>query len=315
MRNALPAPFARIPAAHAAFAAEAAIVLSHPATAMYLTVNKALQKSAFIDFGTVPLFRKLVHSGSTTAREERLWLLRLLLAGLRTSDDARVYRRQYIFELTMDLAGATVADPKAAHLALSLLCRATSVPRAARELAESSGLMPWLAEVAIRNADSALDAVRASEGEAELKSAKGALRALWHLTNLRGVIGSGPSLRRRQAVQDFSLASRALVRRLTLLSAGSVPGLSIAGPKVDMLCALWAQVLPLCIFSCSLAAQTEWKGAAQPCFTLDEAREVAVVVKDLGKRSTGGLMDVEGVGSIASFAEQLVKVCSDRIAD
>lgn len=41
-----------------------------------------------------------------------------------------------------------MADPAAAALALRLLCAATYVPRAARHLAQESGLIPWLASTA-----------------------------------------------------------------------------------------------------------------------------------------------------------------------
>lgn len=41
-----------------------------------------------------------------------------------------------------------MVDPAAAALALRLLCTATYIPRAARQLSQESGLIPWLASAA-----------------------------------------------------------------------------------------------------------------------------------------------------------------------
>lgn len=49
LRNAVTTPFQRLPAVHALFLAEAALVVMHPGAAMYPPVNKYLLKRAVLD--------------------------------------------------------------------------------------------------------------------------------------------------------------------------------------------------------------------------------------------------------------------------
>ncbi len=56
-------------------------------------------------------------------------------------DDARLYRRRFVFELLMALADSAVAEPAAKAEALATLCRAARIPAAARDLAASAGVV------------------------------------------------------------------------------------------------------------------------------------------------------------------------------
>lgn len=85
----------------------------------------------------------------------------------------------------------TVAEPAAAALALRLVCTATFIPRAARQLAQESGLIPWLAGVAAVALEQQLQR-RQAPGQAAQQRGRGAaeaaLAALRRLLQLRAVM-------------------------------------------------------------------------------------------------------------------------------
>ena len=90
-----------------------------------------------------------------------------------------------------------------AALALRLLCTATYVPRAARQLCHESGAIPWLAAAAAAALQAAhLGAGRRGAGEGDAGEAAGeALAALRRLLQLRAVMrGAGGAAAQQQVV-------------------------------------------------------------------------------------------------------------------
>lgn len=125
-----------------------------------------------------------------------------------------------------------MADPQAAQLALSVVCHATYVPRAARQLAAASGLIPWLASAAISFLQSPAGqaAAGSSTGGAlleplaqqpgrvvdtissqqELQPLEEALAALLRLTRVRAVVRPGA----REVIEDLGVAVQQLAGAL-----------------------------------------------------------------------------------------------------
>ncbi|KAL6784124.1 hypothetical protein ACKKBG_A04885 [Auxenochlorella protothecoides x Auxenochlorella symbiontica] len=175
LRGALERPFARLPALHALFLAEAATAALRPGTKMYGPVCKEVLRAPVLDLRHVPLCRSVLLSGYPDAGEPRRWLLRLMRAGLRGPADARVLSSQHALERAMGLADAAALDARERDAALRLVCHAARVPRAARQLLEEGGLLAWLHQLAcscLGSAHGGLDAGRA------LRAMLGALCAL-----------------------------------------------------------------------------------------------------------------------------------------
>ena len=261
VKNFFTTPFSQLPVIHAVFAAEAALLLSHPAHTLFTLMSKARLKTAVVDVTLVPLFRQIILSGSQDARTERTWLLRLLRAGLRSGADARIFSRQYILELVMGLYDSATIDPGTAKLAMDVVVAACAVPRAARELAEKSGVVGWLASRAASAAAAAVNpttsplfsgtttsssnsSVVVISGEklsqGKFFEAVAAVDALRTLTMLRAVVGSslannnnnkkevgmenhrgGGGGRSVWAVEDFSQACHVMLSVLCQLSSSS----------------------------------------------------------------------------------------------
>jgi hypothetical protein len=75
----------------------------------------------------IPLFYNLFNSGSPSYRAERVWMLRLLAAGLMTSADGRVFRRRFVLELLMSFAGSAMADAFTRRLVMQVSIGCESV--------------------------------------------------------------------------------------------------------------------------------------------------------------------------------------------
>jgi hypothetical protein len=249
VRDALETPFTRVPAVHAVFLAEAALLVSHPSHPMFGPMSKARLKTATLDVSLVPLFRQTILSGSQDARVERSWLLRLLRAGLRSSADARVYLRQYIFELVMSLYDAVFVDSGTSQLALGVILAACSVPRAARELVERGGLVGWLAS---RAASAVSEAISSTNGKTALNKFEDAVsivNALRTLTTLRAVVGGGKGSAR--AAEDFTQACRCVLSMLCTVSA-SESALTLS--QISGVAKVWAAVMPVVAWTEEAAA-------------------------------------------------------------
>ena len=174
-------------------------------------------------------------------------MLQLLLAGLRGGEDAGLYRRKHVFELAMALhdssgeggkggpwrawpqrvtqgrAGvargraphaqlrpaspAAVAEPTVAALALRLLCTATYIPRAARQLSQESGFIPWLAGAAAAALRQLLQPRCSGPPDGAAATAADALAALRRLLQLRAVMRGGGGV---AAAQQMTAAAQQL---------------------------------------------------------------------------------------------------------
>ncbi|KFM22587.1 hypothetical protein F751_4231 [Auxenochlorella protothecoides] len=127
LRGALERPFARLPALHALFLAEAATAALRPGTKMYGPVCKEVLRAPVLDLRHVPLCRSVLLSGYPDAGEPRRWLLRLMRAGLRGPADARVLSSQHALERAMGLADAAALDARERDAALRLEGASASV--------------------------------------------------------------------------------------------------------------------------------------------------------------------------------------------
>lgn len=307
VRDGLSAPFVRLPAVHAVFAAEAALLLGHPAHPMFGPVSKARLKTATLDLSLVPLFRQTILSGSQDARTERAWLLRLLRAGLRSGADARVYLRQYIFELVMGLYDTPIADPGAAKLSLGVVVAACAVPRAARELTDRSGFIGWLASRAAEAIACAVAANSSKAATGRFDDALHAVDALRMLTMVRAVVGKaegGAGRGSTRAAEDFAQGCRCMLSVLCEVSHGNAN--SFTHPQAVGLTSIWASVLPLCTWTARATA------AVQVPFLSQSEAEVAVKAAEgvFTRLKIENLKEEETTGGVACAGRELIAACA-----
>lgn len=154
VQNGIEEPWQRIPSVIAIFAAEASLLLLDPSHDHYTSVSKLLMRSSrvnlkvyalqilslsllcilylctminFVSYSlrfcwqSIPLFHDFFSSSSVNVRKERLWMLRLLYAGLNLDDDAQVYIRNSVLEILMSFYASPLSDSESKELILLVI--------------------------------------------------------------------------------------------------------------------------------------------------------------------------------------------------
>ncbi|XP_024533954.1 uncharacterized protein LOC9637781 [Selaginella moellendorffii] len=165
MKNAISQPWQRIPSVISLFAAEASCILLHPESPNYVVVNRFILRSPSIDLQAIPLFQTMFTSGSTNSRGERNWIVKLLIAGLVSSADALIYRRQFVAEILMSFCTSAMADISAQQWTLKVLRRAAAISSFVKSLINNTGLLSWLASLAITSLSA--PSINSEDGDAK----------------------------------------------------------------------------------------------------------------------------------------------------
>ncbi|KAL2473589.1 Ribosome 60S biogenesis N-terminal [Forsythia ovata] len=122
LQNGIEEPWQRITSITAVFVAEASFVLLDPSHDNYSTISKNLMRCSSVNMKTIPLFQNFFWSSSVSFKTDRLWILRLLYAGLNTDDDAQVYIRNSTFEMLMSFYGSPLSDNVSKELIIQVSC-------------------------------------------------------------------------------------------------------------------------------------------------------------------------------------------------
>lgn len=69
----------------------------------------------------VPLFHTLFESSSIHFKMDRLWILRLIYAGLNLNGDAKIYMRSKFLELLLSFYASSLSDPESKTLILRVI--------------------------------------------------------------------------------------------------------------------------------------------------------------------------------------------------
>ena len=152
LKTSMTSPFQRLSSVHAVFASEMSLVIFRPASDLYPLFSKYLSGSALLDFAKIPLLKAGL---SSSDRIQKTWFQKLLLCGIRNGGDVFLYSNAHIFEVEMSIASSKHNEYQS--LAIMLIQKATSIPKAARVMAESCGLMTWLATAILAEKDAKSD--------------------------------------------------------------------------------------------------------------------------------------------------------------
>ncbi|KAL2465102.1 Ribosome 60S biogenesis N-terminal [Abeliophyllum distichum] len=147
LQNGIEEPWQRIPSITAVFVAEASFVLLDTSHDNYSTISKNLMRCSSVNMKTIPLFQNFFWSSSVSFKTDRLWILRLLYAGLNTDDDAQVYIRNSTFEMLMSFYGSPLSDNVSKELIIQIVRKAVKLHKMTRFLVEHCGLILWLSSI------------------------------------------------------------------------------------------------------------------------------------------------------------------------
>ncbi|THG06429.1 hypothetical protein TEA_000719 [Camellia sinensis var. sinensis] len=121
LQNGIEDPWQRIPSIIAMFVAEASFILLDSSPDHYLTISNFLLRSPRVNVKCIPLFETFFWSNTVKFRTLRLWILRLLYAGLNSDDDAQIYIRNNILEILLAFYASPLSDYESKELILQQL--------------------------------------------------------------------------------------------------------------------------------------------------------------------------------------------------
>ncbi|KAF9415620.1 hypothetical protein BGZ94_010452 [Podila epigama] len=137
-----PAP--RIPTAIVVFVAHALSTLLRPDHFMYPHVNKFCLQRPTIDMEDIPMFYSLFNSSSEHHRKERVWMLRLLSASLKSADDYKLFKRRHVIDLLVAFFNSQLSEPLSKKIVIEILFNASSIPKVSLQMITQSAFLSWL---------------------------------------------------------------------------------------------------------------------------------------------------------------------------
>ncbi|KAL6494242.1 hypothetical protein OROGR_031042 [Orobanche gracilis] len=120
LQNGIEQQWQRIPSIIALFFAEASLIILDSSHCKYSTISEYLSNSPSVNMKAIPLFQNLFWGSSTSFREDRLWMLRLLYVGLNTENDAQTYIRNSVFETLMSFYSSPLSDDDSRELIIQV---------------------------------------------------------------------------------------------------------------------------------------------------------------------------------------------------
>ncbi|GES88332.1 ribosome 60S biogenesis N-terminal-domain-containing protein [Rhizophagus clarus] len=139
----------RIPTIITIFVAHSLNIFMNPGHFMYPLINKFLLQRPFLDLKDIPMFYSLFHSSTNNYQKEKVWILRLLSAGLKTYDDYKVFNRRYIWNTITCYYTSPLADNITHKLIIEILFQAASIPNVITNMIKNQGLLTWLYHICV----------------------------------------------------------------------------------------------------------------------------------------------------------------------
>ncbi|KAJ4879506.1 hypothetical protein Rs2_36560 [Raphanus sativus] len=141
VQNGVDKQWQRISTVSAGFAAETSLILLEPSHEHYGPILDFLKRSNRLRLRGIPLFRHFFLDSSV--RSQRLWELRLLCVGLKSEDDAQIYKENSVLEKLMSFFSDPSADDETKGLILQVVRESVKFHTMAEHLDENCGLLSW----------------------------------------------------------------------------------------------------------------------------------------------------------------------------
>ncbi|KAK4258228.1 hypothetical protein QN277_007700 [Acacia crassicarpa] len=147
VQNSIEEPWQRIPSVFALFAAEASCILLDSSHDHFAAISTLLIHSSKLNLQVIPLFDDFLWSTSVNFKAERLWMLRLVYAGLNTDDDVMLYIRNSVLESLMSFYMSTVSDFESKELVIEVIQKSVKLRMSACHLVKHCSLFSWFSSL------------------------------------------------------------------------------------------------------------------------------------------------------------------------
>ncbi|CAG8579793.1 1637_t:CDS:10 [Paraglomus occultum] len=139
----------RIPTIITVFVALSLTIFLNPAHTMYPLINRFLLQRPIIDLEDVPMFYQLMYSSSSNSQKDRVWILRLLSAGLKSFSDYKLFKRRYVWDIISGYYISRVSDNVTRKIINEIIFQAASIPNVINDMVIKNGLLAWIHSLCI----------------------------------------------------------------------------------------------------------------------------------------------------------------------
>ncbi|XP_054820166.1 uncharacterized protein LOC129319197 isoform X2 [Prosopis cineraria] len=147
VQNSIEEPWQRIPSVIALFVAEASCILLNSSHDHFAAISKLLTHSSKLNLRVIPLFDDFLWSTSVNFKAERLWMLRLVYAGLNSDDDALLYIRNSILESLLSFYMSPLSDFESKELVMEVIQKSVKLHKIACHLVKHCSLFSWFSSL------------------------------------------------------------------------------------------------------------------------------------------------------------------------
>jgi len=143
LRNSVTQEFQRLTTPVALFVSKSLFIQLKPEHHMFMTLNNFILSKPTLDLTDIPMFYNYFDSATETFRKQRSWILHILLFGLQTKEDVKLFRRRHVFELLLSFFDSSNADTFIRKLIMMILIKACSSQGSQLPLIQA-GILSWL---------------------------------------------------------------------------------------------------------------------------------------------------------------------------
>ncbi|CAJ0823855.1 17916_t:CDS:2, partial [Entrophospora sp. SA101] len=92
----------------------------------------------------IPMFYNLFYSSSDNYQKERVWLLRLLSAGLKTNEDYKIFKRRHAWDIISGYYNSSLTDNITKKIIIEILFQASSISQVITDMVKNKCLITWI---------------------------------------------------------------------------------------------------------------------------------------------------------------------------
>ncbi|RNA27971.1 Nucleolar pre-ribosomal-associated 1 [Brachionus plicatilis] len=147
LRNSLDKENQRVSSVISVFLAETVSIIVEPGHKLYKPLVSFYLLKPVLDLANVPEFYKFFNSSSLEFREERRWIMTVLVSGIRSSLEYRLYQKRFIYRQLLSIYESKMSDNDLKSLILDLLIKTCESKYALIDLVKKHFFIIWLSSV------------------------------------------------------------------------------------------------------------------------------------------------------------------------
>ncbi|ESO98572.1 hypothetical protein LOTGIDRAFT_174169, partial [Lottia gigantea] len=150
LRGSIETPSMKLCTVITVFLSKMAKLLLSPENHMYKSLTTFLMSKPTLEFDRIPGFYRFFNSSELDHHQERQWMLNMILDGLRTYDDFRIYETLYSFKLLQSYYQSLLSDLHSQTIILKIINSVCIDIETITVLYEKHGILTWFLGVILQ---------------------------------------------------------------------------------------------------------------------------------------------------------------------